>query len=108
MEKMENQLWGKVLADIQIDLNDMVVTYKTATRVLMSITEFLSYNRNQIPLVFETFNLMATKLEKAAPTNQDSSAIKDFAMERQKELVIKTNQSFRELTDVNINISIQH
>lgn len=105
MEKTKNQLWGKVLAEIQIDLNEMVVTYKTATRVLLSVIEFLSYNRNQIPLVFETFNLMASKMEKAAPTDQASNAIKDFAMGRQKELVIKTNQSFRDLTDVNIIIS---
>jgi hypothetical protein len=96
-----NKIWNKIIANVDIDLSDMVVTYKTVTRILISIIEFLSFNRQQIPMVFESFNHLVIKLEHQPNSDVDTfSAVKNFALERQKELAIKTNQSFREISDV--------
>lgn len=103
MKNRGNQNFGKNVATIDINLDDMVVTYRTVTRVVMSIVEFLSFNRQQIPMVYETFNHLTNKLENRLKTkaNQaDCTEVKNFALERQQELAIKTNQQFRDISDV--------
>lgn len=103
-----NKIWKKIIANVDIDLSDMVVTYKTVTRILISIIEFLSYNRQQIPMVFQSFNYLVKKnLEHQPNSDVDTfSAVKIFALERQKDLAIKTNQSFREISDVSAYFGI--
>lgn len=103
MANDETKMWSKILATVDIDLNDMVVTYKTVTRILISIIEFLSFNRQQIPMVFESFNHLVKKLEQQTYSDDVTcSAVKNFALDRQKELAIKTNQSFRQISDVGV------
>lgn len=94
---------NKIAATIDINL-DAIITYKTCCRLLLSIIEFLSFNRNQIPMVYETFSHMIVNLEKRAAATQETAAtetdVKDFAMERQRELAILTGRKFRDIGDV--------
>lgn len=97
--------WKKVSANVDINLDSEIVTYKTATRILLSIIEFLSYNRNQIPLVYETFNHLVQGLEKTTPNSFDKRdaadvEVLDFAMERQRDLAIQTNRKFQDIANV--------
>lgn len=106
MENVANLDCGKIVANVEIDLNDMVVTYRTVTRVLMSVIEFLSFNRHQIPMVFETFTHLTTKLEnlQRQKSGEECAGVKNFALERQRELAINTNRNFRDINDVNKRI----
>lgn len=94
---------NKIAATVDINL-EAIVTYKTSCRLLLSIIEFLSFNRNQIPMVYETFNHMVVNLEnrKAHGTDSIETAVKDFAVERQRELAISTSRKFRDIGDVRI------
>lgn len=91
---------NKIVAKVDINL-DAIITYKTCCRLLLSIIEFLSFNRNQIPMVYETFSHMALNLEKLAKENAATcTEVKDFALERQRELAIQTSRKFRDIGDV--------
>lgn len=86
---------------IDIDLNNAILTYKTVSRIFLSVVEFLSYNRNQIPLVYGTFNNMVQNLEKAITSEPVcGTSVKNFTLERQRELAIRTNRKFQEIFDV--------
>lgn len=86
---------------IDIDLNNAILTYKTISRIFLSVVEFLSYNRNQIPLVYGTFNNMVQNLEKAiASESITGTGVKNFTLERQRELAIRTNKKFQEIFEV--------
>lgn len=86
---------------IDIDLNSAILTYKTVSRIFLSVVEFLSYNRNQIPLVYGTFNNMVQNLEKAiADESVTGTGVKNFTLERQRVLAIRTNKKFHEIFDV--------
>lgn len=94
---------NKIAATVDINL-DAIITYKTCCRLLLSIIEFLSFNRNQIPMVYETFNHMIVNLEKRAARAKEVEdaeiQVKDFAVERQRELAISTGRKFRTIGDV--------
>lgn len=94
---------NKIAAKVDINL-DAIVTYKTCCRLLLSIIEFLSFNRQQIPMVYETFSHMVVNLEKKAAFVEENAVnepeVKDFAVERQRELAILTNRKFRDIGDV--------
>lgn len=94
---------NKIAAKIDINL-DAIITYKTCCRLLLSIIEFLSFNRNQIPMVYETFSHMVANLEKRAEAAGKNAvmemAVKDFAIERQRESAILTNRKFLDIGDV--------
>lgn len=90
--------------NVDIDLNSVVVTHKTISRIFLALVEFLSYNRNQIPLVYETFNRMVKNLEKAHENDQLSN-VKNFSLERQREIAIQTNQKFQEIFNVSITFN---
>lgn len=93
--------WSRISANVNINLKDVVITYKTTTRILQSIIEFLSYNRNQIPLVYETFNHMAQNLENSAIENNSTNiSVKNIAIERQRSLAIQTNHKFQDISSV--------
>lgn len=102
MKNIENEKIGKIVAQMDINLDDMIVTYRTVTRVLMSMIEFLSFNRHQIPMVFETFTHLTSNLEKQQlqQNSDDCPEMKNFALDRQRELVITTNQNFRDMSNV--------
>lgn len=103
MTTAESNVWHKVVANLQISLENMVVTYKTSTRVLLSIIEFLSFNRNQIPFVFETFSHMVAKwgqTDNATTIQVPCADAKDFALARQRESAQNTFTSFRNLSEV--------
>lgn len=103
METTENQLYKNVEETIRINLREMVVTYKIASRLLLTVIEYLSYNRNQIPMIYEIFEYMAKKLEKYLKEKSGAPSenrIKSFALDRQREVVVKTNQSFRDISKV--------
>lgn len=88
-------------ARIDIDLDNAILTYKTVSRIFLSVVEFLSYNRNQIPLVYGTFNNMVQNLEKAiAGESVTGTSVKNFTLERQRDLAIRTNKKFQEIFDV--------
>lgn len=95
--------YKKIAAKIDINL-DTIITFKTCCRLLLSIIEFLSFNRNQIPMVYETFSHMVVNLEKWAAAAKENATneteVKDFAVERQRELAIVTNRKFRHIGDV--------
>lgn len=99
---------NKILANIDIRLENVVVTYKTAVRVLLSIVEFLSYNRNQIPLVYETFIHMVSKLEQCSENADAETEVIDFNIGRQREAAVKTGRYFREMTDTLIKTFKKH
>lgn len=86
---------------VNIDLNNSIVTYKTQSRIFLSVMEFLSYNRNQIPLVYATFNNMVENLEKAI-CDGELSSVKNFTLDRQRELAIRTNKKFQEISMVSV------
>lgn len=96
------QRLDKIAANLDINLDNCIITYKTVTRLLLSIIEFLSYNRNQIPLVYETFNHLVKNLENCSKNKSDECLIdvKDFAIERQRELAVRTNRKFQEISEV--------
>lgn len=100
----QENAWTKIATSLDINLDNVIVTYKTSARVLLSIIEFLSYNRNQIPLVYETFNHMVHNLEKHPNDEGDSEiGVNDLAVERQREIAIRTNRKFHEISDVSLN-----
>lgn len=102
MSSFPVQRLDKIAANLDINLDNCVVTYKTAARLLLSIIEFLSYNRNQIPLVYETFNHLVQNLENCSnsKTNGPLVEVKNFAIERQRELAVRTNKKFHEISEV--------
>lgn len=97
------QIFSKISAEIDINLENEVITYKSLARALLSIVEFLSFNRNQIPLVYQTFNHLTSALEKRIPNDDSESdyGVHDLALERQRNLAISTNRKFKEMNDVN-------
>lgn len=94
---------------IDIDLNNTILTYKTVSRIFLSVVEFLSYNRNQIPLVYGTFNNMVQNLEKATANESiTGTSVKNFTLERQRELAIRTNKKFQEIFNVSQTNDIRY
>lgn len=92
---------SKILTTVDVNLENAIVTYKSSARVLLSIIEFLSFNRNQIPLVYQTFNHLAQNLEKLTETNNEMDiCASDLALQRQRDLAISTNKQFQEISDV--------
>lgn len=52
-------------------------------------------------MVYETFSHMVVNLEKRAKEDAATGTeVKDFAVERQRELAIQTSRKFREIGDV--------
>lgn len=97
---------SNVSTNVDINLGHDFVTNKAAASVLLSIVKFLSFNRNQIPFVFETFHYMAKKLEKAKSMQNEESVcksfVKSYAMERQRDIAIQTYRKFNEMSTVSL------
>lgn len=97
----------KITTNVDINLGNDFVTNEAAVNMLLSITKFLLFNRNQIPFVYETFYYMTKKLEKAKSLQNGKNAIcnsfvKNYAMERQRDVVIQTYRKFNEISDVSL------
>lgn len=93
--------------NVDINLDNDFVTNKTAANMLLSIAKFLLFNRNQIPFVYETFHYMIKKLETAkSMQNGDSSShssfVRNYAMERQRDIAIQTYRKFNEMSNVSV------
>lgn len=96
---------NKQSANVDINLENTVVTYKTAAQILMSIIQFLLFNRNQIPFVYETYSQMVTNLEKSRATNEaDKTVITNYAVERQRDKAIETYQQLKEISDLVLQV----
>lgn len=95
---------NNISANVDIDLANDYVTQKSTATLLLSIVEFLLFNRNQIPFVYQTFNYMTKRLEKAKSAHNENDAnktfIKNYALERQRDVAIQTYRKFNEISDV--------
>lgn len=75
-------------------------TSKTAAKIMISIVEFLLYNWNQIPLVFEQFRHMIEKFTEAKNTNELDTVVRNYKIERQRNEAIQVYEKYKELSDV--------
>lgn len=91
--------WNKISTTVDIKLEDEVITYKTLTRILQSVIEFLSYNRNQIPFVYETFNHMVNGFKNKKIEDIEMN-MTNIALERQRNLAIQIRNKFEDLSKV--------
>lgn len=100
----DNKKISNISTNVDIDLGNDFVTQKSAASMLLSITKFLLFNRNQIPFVFETFFYMTKKLEKArstcCETGVSNTYVRNYAIERQRDIAIQTYRKFNEISDV--------
>lgn len=100
-------VWHKTATSVDIQLDNAVITYKTLTRILLSIIEFLSYNRNQIPFVYETFNHMVNGLvNKSQQQCTSELSMTNIALERQRESAVNIRGKFQEISKVCISCGI--
>lgn len=94
-------IWRNLSTTVDIKLKDEVITHRTLTRMLLSVIEFLSYNRNQIPFVYETFNhLVNGFVNSASQVKSNELNITTIAMNRQRSLAIKIRDEFEEIAKV--------
>lgn len=100
----DNKRMSNISTNVDIDLGDDFVTQKSAASLLLSIAKFLLFNRNQIPFVYETFHFMTKKLESARSTCDENGVsntfVKNYAIERQRDIAIQTYRKFNEISDV--------
>lgn len=100
----ENKKKNHITTTVDINLGNDFMTDKIAANVLLSIVKFLLFNRNQIPFVYETFHYMTKQLVKARAENSENSECKSFvrnyAIERQRDIAIQTHRKFSEISDV--------
>lgn len=95
--------WHKISTTVDIKLTDEVITYKTLTRILQSIIEFLSYNRNQIPFVYETFNHMVNGFKNKTLEDNEMN-MTNITLERQRNLAVETRNKFEDISKVIDNL----
>lgn len=97
---MANQnAWHKISTTVDIKLVNEVITYKTLTRILQSTIEFLSYNRNQIPFVYETFNHMVNGFSNKG-LQDNAMNMTNIALERQRNLAVDIRNKFEDISKV--------
>lgn len=87
---------------VDVSVGDAAVTSKTAAKIMISIVEFLLYNWNQIPLVFEQFRHMIEKFSEAKNTNELDAVVKNYKIERQRNEAIQVYQKYKQLSDVSL------
>lgn len=87
---------------LDINLGNTVITNNGAARVCLSIVEFLLFNRNQIPFVYDTLRQMVHKLEKFKIIENRDDTVRNYALDRQRNIAIQTTRKFAEISIVNI------
>lgn len=95
---------SNISTNVDVDLGDDFVTQKSTATLLLSIAKFLLFNRNQIPFVYETFNYMTKRLESMRTSSDENDIsntfVKNYAIERQRDIAIQTHRKFNEISDV--------
>lgn len=76
------------LIDVNFDVS--VITRETTAKMLSAIAEFLAFNRNQIPFVYQTFQFMVEKVMKLEPSDDWNN----FHIEHQRAVAQSTLQYF--------------
>lgn len=84
------------LIDVNFDVS--VITRETTAKMLSAIAEFLAFNRNQIPFVYQTFQFMVERM-KVEPSEEWNN----FHIEHQRALAQSTLQYFNLLRKRIIN-----
>lgn len=94
----------KNIQEIPINLKNIeIISNKTQAFMLIAIIEFLSFQRNQIPFVYETYKYMVNKLRKNDKIC-DEEDWNNHMLEKKRSSAIDTLDS---LTDVSKNILIE-
>lgn len=83
---------------VNLNLENTIITHETAAIISVSILDFLLFNRNQIPFVYEMFENMVNMLEKLKPTN--TVDVRNYAIERQRDVAISTRNKINEIRQV--------
>lgn len=99
---MFEKLINKTIVDLK--LGNTIITHETAAVISVSILDFLLFNRNQIPFVYEIFENMVNTLEKTKTTN--TVDVKNYAIERQRDVAILTRNKINEMRRVSETNSI--
>lgn len=88
---------------IAINIDSLAVSRKTAAQITLSIIEFLLFNRNQIPFVFEKFQYMIKRLQEdtKAPDSDKISSALTYSIERHRNLAAETYKKIVEIQNVN-------
>lgn len=85
---------------VDVNLSETAVSSKTAAKILISVVEFLLYNWNQIPLVFEQFRFMIEKFIEAKNTTETSSMVSNYKIERQRNEAIHIYEKYKQFVEV--------
>lgn len=88
---------------VEVSVGETAVTAKTAAKIMISIVEFLLYNWNQIPLVFEQFRHMIEKFTEAKNTNELDAVVRNYKIERQRNEAMQVYEKYKELSDVRLH-----
>lgn len=83
---------------VNLNLENAIVTHEAAAIISVSILDFLLFNRNQIPFVYEMFENMVNMLEKMKATS--TVDVKNYAIERQRDIAIFTRNKINEIRQV--------
>lgn len=83
----------KTPIEINICVDNHVITHGTCARLVVAIFECLAFHRNQIPFVFETFKHMVNRM-RAAVESEELLSWNDYQFQRQKSLAIETLDSY--------------
>lgn len=87
---------------VDVSVGNNAVSSKTAAKIMISIVEFLLFNWNQIPLVFEQFRHMIEKLTEMRDPNELHAEVKNWKIERQRNEAIQAYQKYKELSEVRL------
>ena len=85
---------------VDVSLGETVVSSKTAAKILISVVEFLLYNWNQIPLVFEQFRFMTEKFIEAKHTTEIDAMVTNYKIERQRNEAIQIYHKYKQFSEV--------
>lgn len=94
---MSDSAWDYSL---NIDLENTIITNEGAARMCLSIVEFLLFNRNQIPFVFDSLKRMVERIEKSRTAEISYDTVRNYAIDRQRDIAIHTTKKFAEISDV--------
>lgn len=85
---------------LNIDLENTIITNERCLSICLSIVEFLLFNRNQIPFVFDSLKRMVEKIEKSRTAEISDGTVRNYAIDRQRDIAIQTTKKFAEISDV--------
>lgn len=92
------------ISSSDINLGVLEVSKKTVALISLSIVEFLLFNRNQIPFVFEKFQYMVKRLEERKiklDTDTEGNSVA-YAIERHRNIAIGTHKQILEIQNVSV------